>query len=391
MQRQNLPLFHNKRGQALKPDPFCCSFQNKLLIWYKTHARDLPWRRTKDPYSIWVSEIMLQQTQVATVVPYYEKWIRRFPTLKSLAEVSLPEILRYWVGLGYYRRARSIHKTARMLLKNAGAGSPLQFPDSADELMKLPGVGRYTAGAIASIAFGEKVPVLDGNVIRILSRLLALKDFVDSPKTIQKLWKISESLLPEKNTGDFNQAMMELGATVCFPEDPQCGVCPAASFCKAHQMGRETNFPLKKRAESAIKKETAALILRRNGKVLVRRQPKEGRWGGLWMFPYWDDPRTMRRTLGTAGKALKHKLTVRHGFTKYSVRLKVYEMKGAGYRVSGKTKGVRPQKSRGLTHSAFPNPRDLEQRWVRPRDLDQLAFPSPHQKIVKELVRENGR
>ena len=185
--------------------------------------RALPWRKTKNPYAIWISEIMLQQTQVNTVVPYYERWMKKFPTVQSLAGASLTEVLKAWEGLGYYRRARNLHETAKTVCEKFGG----KFPDSKEELLKLPGIGRYTAGAVSSIAFGNPDPVLDGNVKRVLARILALRDPVDTGRGEKKLWKTAENWVKEsKSPGDFNQALMELGALVCLPEKPQCGVCP---------------------------------------------------------------------------------------------------------------------------------------------------------------------
>lgn len=367
------------------------AFQNALLAWYRENARDLPWRRTKHPYKIWASEIMLQQTQVATVLPYYRKWLKRFPTLQSLAAADLSEVLGLWAGLGYYRRARMLHQAAAELVKQGK-----EIPSTARELQKLPGIGRYTAGAIASIAFGKRAPILDGNVIRVLARIQAMPDDIGSPQAIKKLWKYSEKILPEKNPGDFNQAMMELGAVICIPENPRCLICPAAKFCRARAMGRPSRFPVKKQKEVTRKIRRVALILKKKGRVLIQRQPERGRWGGLWIFPFWNDLETMRQEIKIKPEDLTHRLTIHHGFTKYRIRLDVYEGT-LGTTVDRKSGFV----NRGSPRVGFslrftnPDPRSTHDgyskaEWVSPKRLSQFAFPSPHQKIVEALVKENA-
>ena len=351
-------LYHT--AMLLKKAPL---FQKQLLGWYRKNARDLPWRRTRDPYKIWISEIMLQQTQVQTVIPYYERWLKRFPDIKTLAKAPESEVMKHWAGLGYYRRARMLHAAA----KKIG-----QIPRTAKELLELPGIGRYTAGAIASIAYGERIPVLDGNVIRILTRLTALKDDIGKPKTIEKLWKIATALVPSKNSGDFNQAMMELGATVCTPQNPACLLCPVTALCEGRKNGNPESFPFKKEKIKLEKIKTAALILHKNGKVLLQKQSAKERWGGLWVFPFEKDIRSILEKFRIPEIDLKHKLTIRHGFTKYQISLKVYE----GPLLTS------PHKSGGRDRAD-------RQKWFKIKELSHLAFPSPHQKIVKELLKNH--
>lgn len=334
------------------------SFQTKLLAWYHKNARKLPWRESRDPYRIWVSEIMLQQTQVQTVIPYYERWLKRFPTLESLAKAPQADVLKHWAGLGYYRRARMLHEGAKTVVKDFAG----KIPESRDELMKIPGIGRYTAGAIASIAFEQRVPVLDGNVIRILTRLDAIKEDIGEPKTLQKLWALTEELLPKKNIGDFNQALMELGALMCSPRNPHCTECSVSSICQSLKQGEPELYPVKKKKEMTENIKTAALIVRRKGKVLIRRQPEEARWGGLWMFPHWQNKKSMVKETGLSNDLLKRRLTVRHGFTKYRIELEVFESTGPWILAPGPSK------------------------WVSVSKLSEFAFPSPHQKIVKEIL-----
>ncbi len=368
-----MPQFKKRHCSAVPHFKNPAVLQKKLLAWYWTAARDLPWRHTKDPYKIWVSEIMLQQTQVDTVIPYYEKWLKRFPTVQSVAESNLSEVMKYWAGLGYYRRARMIHAAAKKISESGG-----QFPGTAEELMEIPGIGRYTAGAIASIAFEEKVPVLDGNVIRILTRLTAFPEDIALPSTIRHLWELAESILPEKSFGDFNQALMELGATVCFPTNPQCGICPVSVLCVSKKFGTQTQFPVKRQKETLEKIKTAALILHANGKVLIQKQPEEGRWGGLWMFPFAKDRGILSKNFGIKSGALKRKLTVHHGFTKYQVRLDVY--------VHTLPPPISSPAKRGRIKVGA---KDSASQWVSIKKLSTLPFPSPHQKIVAELLKND--
>ena len=257
------------------------TLQRKLLSWYARNKRDLPWRRTKDPYRIWVSEVMLQQTQVDTVIPYYERWMKRFPTINALAKASLDEVLKVWEGLGYYARARNLHKAAK-LIREEHKG---KFPDSYEEIHRLPGIGDYTAGAISSIAFNLPTPVLDGNVTRVLCRLFAIRQDPKSPKTQEKLWRLAGSLLPKKNPGDFNQALMELGALVCLPELPRCLFCPLPSACEARKIGLELSLPVRTQKKPLPTVSVSVALLWKDGKLLIQRRPEQGLLGGLWEFP----------------------------------------------------------------------------------------------------------
>src|SRR3989338_6111565 len=239
------------------------SFSAQLIAWYKKNARALPWRKTKDPYKIWISEIMLQQTQVETVIPYYEGWIKTFPNTKALAKSPLSKVLKHWAGLGYYRRAHRLNQTAKIILKKHSG----KIPDSIEVLRTLPGIGRYTAGALASIAYDKPAAILDGNVIRVLTRLYTIKDDIGSGQTLKRIWDLAEKAVPVKNPGDFNQALMELGAMVCTPENPRCGQCPVQKYCLAYQCDDPSSYPVKLKKEETIAKETAALILRQGNLI----------------------------------------------------------------------------------------------------------------------------
>lgn len=341
--------------------------RKKLLAWYQREARDLPWRKTRDPYAIWVSEIMLQQTQVDTVIPYYERWLKKFPNVTALARAPLEDVLSSWAGLGYYRRARMLHKAAQVVVSDYSG----KIPKSPGELLKLPGIGRYTAGAIASIAYGEKTPVLDGNVIRILTRIFAVKGDTLKPAVLSELWVLAEKLLPEKSIGDFNQALMELGAMICSPQNPSCSVCPVSKLCLARAEGKETSYPVKSRREKLEKISNFAVVFRRNKEVWLSRQPEEARWGGLWMFPFWEEKSAMMSALKNHDSSPGKWISIKHGFTKYLIDLEVYTCKEAG-------------KKKGL-----PGAQRSEARWVNIAELSRYALPAPHKKIAQSLVREH--
>lgn len=335
--------------------------RTSLLRWYSRHKRDLPWRHTRDPYKIWVSEIMLQQTQVATVIPYYTRWLKAFPSLAALARAPLSEAMELWAGLGYYRRVRMLHQAAIYVQKELRG----QIPESAEGLRKLPGIGRYTAGAIASIAWNEKTPVLDGNVIRILTRIFAIAQDVGRPATLEKLWSLAASLLTDKRSGDLNQSLMELGATVCFPLTPQCPHCPVKKFCAALRKGTPLAYPVRSRKERQEKLTMATLVLRDSqNKVWLEKQAAQARWGGLWMFPYWRSKREMRAALPPSHPRLVRSGTVQHAFTKYKITLEVFGM---------------------VCNKSFFSKR-TDGKWFALADLAKVALPSPHRKIAQRLT-----
>ncbi len=268
----------------MKSIPPQAQIQTKLLRWFKQNGRDLPWRKTKDPYAIWVSEIMLQQTQVATVLLYYEKFLKTFPTIQALAQANLSKVLKVWEGLGYYSRARHLHK-ASQIVENDWNG---KIPNNLKDLLNLPGIGRSTAGAILSIAYNKEAPILDGNVKRVLSRLFAVSEDLKKSETIRSLWQLSESLLPKGKASLFNQALMDLGAMVCIPKDPQCLNCPLCEFCKAYASGKPERFPLKTVKKKIPHFQAVSAVIVRNGRVFLRQRPLKGLLGGLWEFPNWN-------------------------------------------------------------------------------------------------------
>jgi A/G-specific adenine glycosylase len=260
------------------PDPVV--LRRRLLAWYDAHGRDMPWRRTREPYPVWLSEVMLQQTQVATARPYYDAFLARYPTLASLAAARPTDVLAAWAGLGYYRRARHLHEAARTVLREHGG----RVPDDPEAFRRLPGVGRYTTGAVLSICFDRPLPVLDGNVARVLSRLYAVPDAIRDPRGAKRLWALAEALVPMRRPGDWNQAVMELGATICAPRAPACPTCPVRAQCRAHRLGRVAEFPpvTPRRAPETVRRVVA--LIERRGRVLMER--REGALlAGLWEPP----------------------------------------------------------------------------------------------------------
>jgi A/G-specific adenine glycosylase len=257
------------------------SIGEKLLSWYELNRRDLPWRRQPSPYAVWVSEIMLQQTRVETVIPYFQRWMQRFPNVETLAQASLQEVLSAWEGLGYYSRARNLHKAAQTIVDQYGG----RLPDEAQTLRSLPGIGRYTAGAIASIAFGRDAPALDGNIRRVLARLDNMNVPARSPAGERRLWELATKLLPVGRAGDFNQALMDLGATLCTPQAPDCQRCPVSTDCAAYQLGRQEKLPVIARRGAIPHHTVTAAVIQRDGQVLITQRPSNGLLGGLWEFP----------------------------------------------------------------------------------------------------------
>ena len=362
-----------------KPVRSCCCFSSaqkqslrrKLLTWYGKHARDLPWRRSHDPYRVWISEIMLQQTQVATVRDYFSRFIRALPNVRRLAAADEQQVFRLWEGLGYYRRARQLHSAAQRIVAECGG----RFPKTVEELRELPGIGRYTAGAIASIAFDQRAPILEANTIRLFSRLIAYRDDPLSTAGQRVLWQFAEDILPQKSVAQFNQALMELGSLVCMPSEPKCGECPLSSVCAANAAGMQQEIPRPKPGKIYTDVREAAVVIRRNGRVLMRQCATNERWAGLWDFPRFateaDGPlfageeiaRNVRKQTGvqcTIGPLLK---SFRHGVTRYRITLDCYR---ADY-ASGR-----------LRSSA-----DLQARWLPKKQLVELPLSATGRLIAK--------
>jgi len=318
------------------------SFQNDLLIWFHQYQRALPWRSLSSPYRTVVSEFMCQQTQIATVLPYFERWMQSFPDWQTLAVASEARVLKHWEGLGYYRRARNLHHLAQTIISNHGG----QLPSQRDDLLQLPGIGPYTAAAIASISFHQAVPVVDGNVERVLSRVFALTDDITHSATKKKLWSLAGLLLNHERPGDYNQALMELGALICTPTKPQCLLCPLNKVCRAPDPEK---FPVKTRQASVLESEKVSLI-RQEKKIWLMDKETPGRWQGFHRLPLFN-PHLMKplRLIGTH----------RYGITKYRITAEVWLAK---WKQAPKD-GI----------------------WVDTQELLELSLPAPHRKILTLL------
>jgi A/G-specific adenine glycosylase len=310
-----------------------------LLAWYDANRRDLPWRRTRDPYAIWISETMLQQTRVETVIPYYERFLARLPDVRALAAADSDVVLGLWAGLGYYSRARNLKRAARQL-QDEHAG---RLPDDPAALRRLPGVGRYTAGALASIAFDRPEPVLDGNVARVLVRVLGIEEDPRAPAIRRRLWEEAARLARGPRPGDLNQALMELGARVCLPRAPRCAACPLARRCAARAAGNAEELPRAARRAAPRTVRTVATWVARRGRVLVVRRPPQGLYGGLWELPGGDlargelpatgARRTLREAAGLDAERLVPLGVVRHQLTHRVLRQHVFRSEQAVGRV----------------------------------------------------------
>lgn len=351
-------------------------FRRALSAWYVRHKRDLPWRGKRDPYAVWVSEIMLQQTQVATVRPYFDRFMKRFPNVRALARASLDDVLKCWEGLGYYGRARNLHKAARRVARDFDG----KLPRTTRELFTLPGVGRYTAGAIASIAFGLDEPVLDGNVTRVLCRVFRIRTPPKETKTQRKLWALARRVIPPGRAGTFNQALMDLGATVCTPRNPGCLVCPVRSLCLARAKGEEQQLPVRTPRRPLPHHEVAVAIVWKGGRILIDRRKPEGLLGGLWEFPGGRRRnsetleacvvREVQEELNVTVRVRGPLATVKHAYTHFRITLSAFE---CDY-VSGRPKAV------GC--AAW--------KWVTPGELDNYAFPTANRKVIAALRRRDG-
>lgn len=346
--------------------------QEKLVSWFKKSQRDLPWRKTYDPYQVWISEIMLQQTQVATALPYFKRWLTELPTVKSVAEAKEDKVLKLWEGLGYYSRARNLQKAARAVMEEH-QGS---IPKSHEEILKLPGIGKYTAGAITSIAFNQEKPIVDGNVIRVLARLFNFSENTKLPNNLKKFWLRAEDLIPKGQARYFNQGMMELGALICKPQNPNCQACPLQKKCESYKKGNQNELPFKGEKQEKIPIKVSIAVIRKNGKIFIQKRPSKGLMGGLWEFPGGKAekgetaPETLKREiseeLGITLKNVKKIKKIKHGYTKYSVDLTCFE--------------AEPDQGNLQAKSAS------ESKWVKPEELGNYPFPVANLKLIKDLL-----
>ena len=348
-----------------------------LLGWYRSHGRDLPWRRTRDAYRIWIAEVMLQQTQVETVIPYYERWIARWPTVRALAGADLDDVLKLWEGLGYYGRARRLWAAAREIVTEHQG----ELPSSDQALARLPGIGPYTAGAIASIAFGQATPAIDGNARRVFARLLAVRADVSAPATLRRLDRAARSFLPCDGPGEFNQAVMDLGATVCRPKTPNCPVCPLEGLCEARRLGLERKLPNRAPRRPIPKVEVAVGVIQRGEAIFIQKRPLEGLLGGLWEFPggkldAGETPaaclaRELEEELGVHAQVLGRLAVVDHAYTHLRVRMHAFLCQ--------------------LPEGAPGPPEGARMRWVSVERLDDYAFPAANRRILEALGRDSRR
>ncbi|MGB3241116.1 MAG: A/G-specific adenine glycosylase [Geitlerinemataceae cyanobacterium] len=344
--------------------------RRSLLQWYTESGRRLPWRNDRTPYHIWVSEIMLQQTQVKTVIPYYQNWLSLFPDIPTLAAADLQSVLKAWQGLGYYARARNLHKAAQAIIRQHDGIFPQQF----DDVLALPGIGRSTAGGILSAAFNQPVAILDGNVKRVLARLMALS--VPPAKAIPQLWQLSQTLLDSQNPRDFNQALMDLGATLCTPKNPGCLLCPWRMSCQAYNLEKQSEIPMREtRAPLPHKQIGVAVIWNDRKQILIDRRLESGLLGGLWEFPGGKiEPgetieacivREIQEELGIEIEVGEHLMTIDHAYTHFRVTLNVYHCRY----VSGEPRAIECQ----------------EVRWVKLDELDEFPFPKANTRIIEAL------
>jgi A/G-specific adenine glycosylase len=342
-----------------------------LLAWYGRAGRDLPWRRTRDPYRIWLSEIMLQQTGVETVIPYYNRFLKQYSAVEDLAAAPVESVIELWAGLGYYSRARNLHRAAQMVAEEFGG----LFPEDLATLMKLPGVGRSTAGAILSIAFDRKAPILDGNVRRVLCRLFSVEEDPRSPMGERRLWDLAERLTPESHPHDYAQAVMDLGATVCTPRRPDCQRCPLETFCLSRKQGRQQDLPSRRQKKPVPKVTAVALLLLREGRLMVRRRPLEGMLGGLWEFPdaivpEGEDPAgaagRLLQDYGLSGVAVEAG-RVRHAYSHFRLDLRLFRCEA--------------KETFGVAEA-------VESRWLDPEALAALPLHGAHKKALALLSRQ---
>ncbi len=367
---QNERLLEGEEGDSAQHS----ELRHSLLEWFDAHKRDLPWRHVDDPYAVWVSEMMLQQTQVTTVVDYFERWMARFPDVEELADAPVEEVLELWSGLGYYRRARYVHRAAQRIVKEYNA----EVPSTVAQLRELPGIGPYTAGAIASIAFGKREPVVDGNVMRVISRLYAIEGDPRRAPAKEAIWKRAAEVVDPDRPGDFNQGLMELGSLVCTTGTPKCTICPVRQWCKGEAMGDPGQFPTPKKRRAPEPMRARCCVVHRRGEdgreFLLRRRPEGGLLGGLWEFPSceregktWPKASLLERRIGEPievdGPQIKLERalgTVEHIFSHRRLKMRIHDLAVEHRRCGG---------------------HDDQWRWVAAEELSQVASAALLKKI----------
>ena len=359
------------RTSATRALPHAASFAARVVAWQGTHGRhDLPWQQSRDPYRIWLSEIMLQQTQVATVLPYYSRFLATFPDVASLAAAPIGQVLELWSGLGYYRRAHHLHAAARSIAERHGG----VFPSSASELAALPGVGRSTAAAIAALAFGARAAILDGNVKRVLARHRGIEGFPGETPVERALWAIAEALLPNRDIERYTQGVMDLGATVCTRSAPRCEACPLAADCVARIEGRADRLPSPRPRKAVPQREVRVLVIERAGEILFERRPPTGVWSGLWSLPEVatdaDIDAVLRQRFGAEPRAIEVLPPLRHGFTHFTLTLHPMRIAVRGWRARAEAP---------------------EHVWLGRGDALRAALPAPIKRLMRDLPENQGQ
>lgn len=345
-------------------------FQKAVLDWFDQYGRtNLPWQQDTGAYPVWVSEIMLQQTQVATVIPYFERFMQSFPTVHDLAAAPLDDVLHHWTGLGYYARARNLHKTAQQVVTELDG----QFPDNVTQLIELPGIGRSTAGAISSIAFNNQASILDGNVKRVLARFSVTEGWPGKREVVEKLWLIAETFTPFERIADYTQAMMDLGATLCTRSSPSCSECPLMAHCTAYKQGNPKDYPGKK-AKKKLPVKTAYFLMLRNerGELLLEQNPPTGLWGGLWIFPQCETEAEIAELylrLGVTPEAEEILEVKRHTFSHFHLDYQPVQTTVASNNISA------------LQVAESPN-----QVWYNPKNPLSLGMPAPIKALFADIA-----
>lgn len=339
-------------------------FAAALISWHAAHGRKaLPWQGTTDPYRIWLSEIMLQQTQVAAVIPYYERFLKRFPDVAALASASEEEVLQLWSGLGYYARGRNLHAAARKIISEFQG----RFPDTAEKIETLPGIGRSTAAAIAAFAFGERSAILDGNVKRVLARSFGIEGWPGEAAVEARLWELAEKLLPKTGIETYTQAMMDLGATVCTKSNPRCDACPVRKDCVARKTSRVADIPAARPKKVLPTKSATWLLLLHKGSILMERRPSSGLWGGLWTFPEAASKNIeayCKRTLGSEIADIRRLKILEHGFSHFNLRIQPLACE---------------------VRRVAPSAEEAGRMWIDIDDAKGAAVPTPVRKLLSGL------
>jgi A/G-specific adenine glycosylase len=371
----------SSKAEQFFPPSFRCRIQKRLLRWFDRHRRDLPWRANRDPYRIWISEVMLQQTQVATVLRYFERFIRAFPSIKALAAAPEQDVLRQWEGMGYYRRARHLHQAARQL-SNAHGG---RIPNDPDVFGGMPGVGRYILGAVLSQAFDRRLPIVEANSRRVLCRLLGRNSrlaatrsgaLASNARSDARLWKAAEELLPVQRVGDFNQALMELGALVCTPNEPRCDSCPLSGSCETKRLGLQAEIPGRRMAPAEVQVQEVAVVIRRGSRVLLVQRPPDGRWTHMWEFPHdqlrpKEKPesaarRIARNRVGLHVRLGRELLTLKHTVTRHRITMACFEGR--------------------YLRGTFQSNLYRQERWLTPGQLHNFPVSAPQRRLASALL-----